>query len=335
MGPGESGAAVIVAVPDFLVDRLAPEIEKAAPGARTIGITADGALSESPEGLVAILRCFPNDRVRKAFGAPVIARLLREAPTLRWFQSHGVGVDGLLNAEIVASDVILTNGASLHTVPMAETVMALILAATKRLPEHAFDQQARRWRRLPKRELRGSTVGVVGLGRIGTEVGRLCAAFGARVIGLRRSPPDVLPPGVAQVVGLDELPALLAASDYVVLTLALNPTSVGLIGRRELGQMKRTAILVNVARGDVIDEAALIDALRARQVAYACLDTFQTEPLPTDSPLYDLPNVFVTPHNSASSPHMEERVIELFLENLGRLVRGENLLNVVDKRRGY
>jgi phosphoglycerate dehydrogenase-like enzyme len=250
-------------------------------------------------------------------------------------QSHGVGVDGLLNEELIESDLIVTNGAPLHTVPMAETVMALLLAATKRLPEHAADQQARRWRRLPKRELRGSTVGIIGLGRIGTEVARLCAAFGARVIGLRRTPQATPPPGVERVYGPDGLHDLLSASDYVVLTLSLNPTSRGLLGAAEIAAMQPTAILVNVARGDVVDEPALIEALRDERLAYACLDTFQREPLPSESPLYDLPNVLITPHNSASSPHMEERVIELFLDNLGRLVRGEELLNVVDKRRGY
>ncbi|MCC7372740.1 MAG: D-2-hydroxyacid dehydrogenase [Chloroflexi bacterium] len=324
-----------VIVPDFLVERLAPEIANVVPGAETVGISGDGEMQGSPVGAEVILRYFPNDRVLKAFGAPVIARLLREAPTLRWFQSHGVGVDGLLNEEIIASDLLLTNGASIHTVPMAEMTMALVLAATKRLPDHAFDQVERRWGRRPKRELRGSTVGIVGLGRIGEEVGRLCAAFGARVVGLRRTPTPEPPPGVERVYGPDGLDRLLAESDYVILALALNATSRGLLGRREIGLMKPTAILVNVARGDVVDEPALIDALREEQLGYACLDTFQKEPLPKDSPLYDLPNVFITPHNSASSPHMEARVIALFLDNLGRFVRGEPLLNVVDKQRGY
>jgi len=322
-------------VPDFLLERLTPEIARVMPGARTLGISAEGVLSEPPNGAIGILRYFPNDRVIGAFGAEVIARLLREAPTLRWLQSHGVGVDGLLNEEIVKSDLILCNGASLHTVPMAETTMALVLAATKRLPEHAFDQQGRRWVRLAKRELRGSTVGIVGMGRIGAEVGRLCAAFGARVLGLRRTPTAEPPPGVERVFDSDGLDQLLSESDYVILALALNPTSHGLIGRREIGLMKPTAILVNVSRGDVVDEAALIDMLRERPSAYACLDTFQKEPLPADSPLYELPNVFITPHNSASSPHMEERVIELFLQNLGRLARSMPMLNVVNKRRGY
>jgi phosphoglycerate dehydrogenase-like enzyme len=326
---------VIVIVPDFLIDRLTHPIARVLPGGRAIGISADGTLSHSAAGAVALLRYFPNDRVIGAFGAARIAELRREEPELRWVQSHGVGVDGLLNEELIESDLILTNGATLHTVPMAETVMALLLAATKRLPEHAADQQARRWRRLPKRELRGSTVGIIGLGRIGTEVARLCAAFGARVIGLRRTPQATPPPGVERVYGPDGLHDLLAASDYVVLTLSLNPTSRGLLGAAEIAAMQPTAVLVNVARGDVVDEPALIEALRDERLAYACLDTFQREPLPSESPLYDLPNVLITPHNSASSPHMEERVIELFLDNLGRLVRGEELLNVVDKRRGY
>ena len=328
-----TGPAVIV--PNFLLERLTPEIARIMPGARPLSISADGAMPEPPAGAVAVFRYFPAKQAPTAFGAPVIARLLRDAPSIRWFQTHGVGVDKLLNEEIINSDLLLTNGASLHTVPMAEMAMSLILAATKRLPEHAVDQQARRWVRLPKRELRGSTVGIVGMGRIGEEVGRMCAAFGARVLGLRRSPASEPPPGVERVFGMDGLDQLLAASDYVVLTLALNPTSRGLLGRREIGLMKPNAVLVNISRGDVVDESALIDALRERPDAYACLDTFQTEPLPTDSALYDLPNVFITPHNSASSPHMEERVIELFLDNLGRFARGEQLLNVVDKRRGY
>jgi len=324
-----------VVVPDFLVERLAPRVREIAPDAATIGIGADGRTSEDPTGAIGLLRYFPNDRVIGAFGGTRIAELVAEAPTLRWVQSHGAGVDGLITPALIESDVALTNAAPIHTVPMAETVMALILAATKRLPEHAWDQRERTWRRLPKRELRGSTVGVVGIGKIGAEVARLCAAFGARVVGLRRTPPAELPPGVARVYGPDGLHALLAESDYVVLALALNPTSRGLIGARELALLKEDAVLVNVARGDVIDEVALIDGLRAGRPAFACLDTFQTEPLPPSSPLYELPNVLITPHNSASSPHMEERVIELFLDNLGRLVRGEPLLNVVDKRRGY
>jgi len=324
-----------VIVPDFLVERLAPAIREIAPEATAVGIDAEGRTSEDPAGAVGLLRYFPNDRVIGAFGGARIAALLLEAPTLRWVQTHGAGVDGLLSPELIESDALLTNAAPIHAVPMAETVMALILAATKRLPEHARDQQRRTWRRLPKRELRGSTVGIIGIGRIGSEVGRLCSAFGARVLGLRRTPPPEPPPGVEQVLGQEGLDTLLAESDYVALTLALNPTSRGLLGARELALMKEGAVLVNVARGDVIDEAALVEGLRAGRPAFACLDTFRQEPLPADSPLYDLPNVLITPHNSASSPHMEERVVALFLDNLGRLVRGEPLLNVIDKHRGY
>lgn len=327
-----SGAVII---PNFLMERLTPEVARVLPGARTLSMSADGSMTDSPAGAVVVFRYFPARQAPTAFGAPVIARLLREAPTIRWFQTHGVGVDKLLNEDVVNSDLILTNGAALHTVPMAEMAMSLILAATKRLPEHAVDQQARRWVRLAKRELRGSTVGIIGMGRIGEEIGRMCAAFGARVLGLRRSPTAEPPTGVERVFGPDGLDQLLTESDYVILTLALNSTSKGLLGRREIGLMKPTAVLVNISRGDVVDEAALIDALRERPDAYACLDTFQTEPLPASSPLYDLPNVFITPHNSASSPHMEERVIELFLDNLGRFARGEELVSVVDKRRGY
>jgi phosphoglycerate dehydrogenase-like enzyme len=326
---------VKVIVPDFLAERLAREISSVIPSVITIGITADGRTTDDPTGAIALLRYFPNDRVVGAFGAARIAELLREAPTLRWVQSHGAGVDDLLSPELVESDVILTNAAPIHTIPMAETVLALMLAAAKRLPEHVRDQAGRTWRRLPKSELHASTLGIVGFGRIGAEVGRLCAAFGMRVLGVRRTAVSDPPPGVERVSGLDGLPALLAESDYVALTLSLNPTSHRLIGARELALMKPTACLINVARGDVVDEAALITALSSGRLAFACLDTFQREPLPPGSPLYDLPNVLITPHNSASSPHMEQRVVDLFLHNLQRLHQGRPLLNVVDKRRGY
>lgn len=328
-------AVTKVLVPDFLVERLTPRVAEIMPSATAVGIDAAGRVDGGPAGAVALLRYFPNDRVIGAFGAARIAELLQEAPTLRWVQSHGAGVDGLLSPGLVESEVVLTNAAPIHAVPMAETVLALMLAAAKRLPEHVLDQERRAWRRLPKGELRGSTVGIVGFGRIGAEVARRSSAFGMRVIGLRRAAMADPPPGVERVDGSEGLPALLAESDYLALTLSLNPTSRGLLGAPELALMKPTACLINVARGDVVNEAALVAALRAGRPAFACLDAFRQEPLPSDSPLYHLPNVLITPHNSASSPHMEERVVELFLDNLARFAGGRPLLNVVDKQRGY
>lgn len=335
MGVAATARAPRVIVPNELVTALAPRIAAAVPGADTVGIGADGLLAGDAAGAIALLRYFPYDRYACAFGAARVASLVAELPTLRLLQSHSAGVDGLLSPAFVASDCVLCNAAPLHSGPMAEVVLALMLAAAKRIPFHVRNQATHTWQRTAKLEMRGSAVGIVGFGRIGARVGELCAAFGMRVLGMRQTAMDTPPPGVERVVGREGLDALLVESDWVVLTLPLTPASRGLLGARELALLKPSACLVNVARGQVVDEAVLTQRLRGGQLAYACLDTFVEEPLPRSHPLWDLPNVLVTPHNSASSPHMEARVLDLFIDNLGRLARGEPLRNVVDKTRGH
>lgn len=335
MNSGPASPLLRVVVPVTLVDSLAPRIAALAPGAQTVGIDASGTLAGDARGTIALLRYFPYDRYKGAFGARRIAELLAELPGLRLLQSHSAGVDGLLSPELVASDCALCNAAPLHSGPMAEVVMALMLAAAKRIPFHVRNQLTHTWQRTAKDELRGSTAGIVGFGRIGATVGQLCAAFGMRVLGLRQAAMPRSPPGVERVVGPEGLDALLAEADWIVLTLPLTPASRGLIGAREMALMRPGACLINVARGEIVDEAALTEHLQQGRLAFACLDAFVEEPLPAPSPLWDLPNVLVTPHNSASSPHMERRVIELFLENLRRLVHGEALLNRIDKARGH
>lgn len=322
-----------VVVPSELVDQLAPRVQAVLPGARLVGIDAAGRLNSDPGQGLALLRYFPYDRYKGAFGAERLAELVGQHG-LRLVQSHSAGVDGLLSPALAASNCVLCNAAPLHSGPMAEVVMALMLAAAKRIPVHVRNQSAHVWQRVAKDELRGSVVGIVGFGRIGARVGELCAAFGMRVLGMRQAAMDTPPPGIERVYGRDGLDQMLAQSDWVVLTLPLTPASRGLLGARELALMKPGACLINVARGEVVDEAALTARLQAGQLGFACLDTFQTEPLPDGNPLWDLPNVLVTPHNSASSPHMERRVIELFLDNLRRLASGEPLLNVVDQDAG-
>ncbi len=208
-----------------------------------------------------------------------------------------------------------------------------MLAVVKRLPEFFAQQGERRWHKLGLRELRGLTVGIIGLGDIGGEIARLCRAFGMRVLGLRRHPRPY--EHADEVLGPDRLHDLLAHSDFVVITCPLTEETRGLIGRAELAAMNPDAWLINVARGAIVDEEALLEALRERKIGGACLDVFTEEPLPEDSPFWDLPNVIITPHNSWSSPHIQEREVDLFLDNLRRYVAGEPLLNVVDKQVGY
>lgn len=324
-----SGPSVIV--PDFVASAVADDVARAYPNASVVGIAANGKLERPAPGAVALFTYFPNDRYAKAFKGERIDTLLDEYPTLRLIQSHSVGIDGLLTRRLIESPAELCNAAPLHTRPMAETALALMLAAAKRIPFHVRNQVRHVWQRTPKTELRGSTLTIVGLGRIGADLATLCAALGMRVVGVRRSTHLPVPPGVDRVVGPDELDAALADADFVVLALPLVPATTRLIGRRQLEAMKPTACLINVSRGAVVDEGALVERLTAGALAFACLDTFAVEPLPSDHPLWDLPNVLVTPHNSASSQHMEARVIALFLDNLGRLARAEPLLNRIDK----
>lgn len=328
----DSGPARVI-VPTEHMSALAPRMARAWPGAQAVGIDGDGVLHGDATGAVAMLRYFPYDRYAKVFGGERIAELVTALPTLRLLQLHSAGVDGLVTPAFVASGCVLCNAAPLHSGPMAEMVMALVLAAAKRLPFHVRHQVAHTWQRTAKLELAGSTAGIVGFGKIGSRVGQLCAAFGMRVLGMRQSAMSAPPAGIERVSGPEGLPALLAESDWVLLTLPLTASSRGLIGARELDTMRPSACLVNVARGEVVDQAALTARLVDGRLAYACLDTFVTEPLPAGDPLWGLPNVLVTPHNSASSQHMEPRVLELFIDNLGRLARGEPLLNLVDKHR--
>jgi len=183
-------------------------------------------------------------------------------------------------------------------------------------------------------ELCGKTLGIVGLGGIGSEVAKRAKAFGMRVIATRRRP-DRRSEFADEVRGADELGWLLGESDFVAVCSALTHETRHLIGAEELKRMKATAYLINIGRGGLVDEGALVAALRGGEIAGAGLDVFEREPLPSESPLWEMPNVMITPHDAGSSPRSHERLMEVFLENLRRYVAGEPLLNVVDKRAGY
>ncbi len=313
-------------LPDHLVAHLSEPVCRIAPDCQIVPIGPDGEVAESLEGADVLF-------LRWGLSPEATRRLIVCIPHLRWVHTISAGVDHLLFPELRESETILTNASGVFNVPIAETVLAYMLAVVKRLPEFLAQQREHRWEKLPLRELRGLTVGIVGLGDIGSEVARLCRAFGMRVLGLRRRPAssdaadEVFPP--------EQLHNLLSQSDFVVVALPLTEETRGIIGREALAAMKPDAWLINIARGALVDEEALVEALREGRIGGACLDVFAEEPLPEDSPLWDMPNVIITPHNSWSSPYIEEREIELFLENLRRYVAGEPLRNVVDKRAGY
>jgi len=262
----------------------------------------------------------------------VIAR----APKLKWIQGMLAGVDYFLDKEIVRSPVIVTNTSGIHATPVSEAALEMMLMLAKHAPVFFQQKQQRKWQRFLPELLHSKTAGIVGLGNIGKEVARLSKAFGMRVLATRRS---VRRAGQARNVDKllpkEDLPELLSESDFVVLTLPFTTETNKMIGERELKTMKPTAFLINVGRGETVDEEALIRALEERWIAGAGLDTYVTEPLPESSKLWELPNVFISPHVSGMLKNYDIVANQLFCENLRRYLNGKKLLNVVNKKRGY
>lgn len=261
----------------------------------------------------------------------------RKAKNLRWIQATGAGVDRLLFPELVESNVILTNASGVHPISIAEHTFAFILAITRGLIKSFEGKRLKVWfhNEVSIDELYGKTIGIIGYGKIGQGIARLAKGFGMRVIGLKRDPgkevevkPDVL-------LGKESLDMLLKESDIVVIIVPLTKETYNLIGARELNLMKPTSILINVARGKVVDESALIKALRERRILSAGLDVFETEPLPPDSELWDLDNVVITPHIAGLNPYYTDRLLEIFIKNLQTYPDVSKMINVVDKRLGY
>jgi phosphoglycerate dehydrogenase-like enzyme len=288
-----------------------------------------------------VVRAIADAEVYLGFGIP--RALLLAAPQLRWVHSAAAGVGSALYPEMVASDVVLTNSAGVHAIPIAEYVVAGVLFFTRGL-DIARDQQLRRvWDKQlfvaadsPLREIDGMAILVVGAGGIGGEVARRFAAFGARCVGVRRRPALGAPLGFQRVVGPREIDDELRRADAVVLTAPLTDETRGLLTGERLDLLPKHAIVVNVARGALLDEAALAARLASGQLRGAVLDVFQEEPLAAQSPLWQLRAALVTPHVSPVSPgRFWERELDLFLENWRRYLCGERLRNVVDKRAGY
>lgn len=269
-------------------------------------------------------------------GWPRMPRACMERATrLRWVQSLSAGIDRL-DRDTFAG-ITITNASGVAAVAMAEYVIGAMLLFAKGFPTFMRRQQAREWdRRTQARELAGATCGIVGMGAIGGETARRAKAMEMRVVATRRSPdPRPTDQFADELMLTAELPRLLEQSDYVVLAAPLTPETRGMIGRDELAAMRRSAVLVNVGRGPLVDERALIEALQDGTIAGAALDVFEREPLAADSPLWELENVFITPHVSAGSQRYDERAADLVAENLRRYLAGESLHNVVDIGRGY
>ncbi len=265
--------------------------------------------------------------------------LFPRARNLRWFQQWGAGADWLLRQpEAVELDFVLTNASGVHTIPISEHILAFLLAFGRGFHRAMRAQVRREWFSYKQQraifELVGKTMLLVGVGAIGGRTAELATALGMRVLGVRRDPTASVP-GVEAMFDPDQLLDLLPEADFVVLTVPLTHETQGMIGERELRAMKPAAYMINIGRGGIVREDVLIRALREGWIAGAGLDVFETEPLPEDSPLWEMENVIITAHYAGATPCYTERAMGIFLDNLQRYRSGEPLRNVVDKRIGY
>jgi phosphoglycerate dehydrogenase-like enzyme len=320
-GAGDGLCRVAVLARLGLEERHVAQIEAVDPGVRVVRVTDRAAwLAEAPDAEVILgFRPLRDGALR--------------ARRLRWVHALGAGVENL-SQDVAGTEIIVTNN-HVHGDAIAEHVFGMVLAHTRELRRVFAYQADRHWahRDLTGRGLAGRTMGILGLGTIGAQVAGRAAAFKMRVWGTKRTPGTV--PGVARVLPPDGLDEVLRASDVLVLTLPLTPDTRGLLGRREIALLPPGAFVVNVGRGGLVDEAALIDALRDGRLGGAGLDVFEEEPLPETSPLWALPTVIITPHVSGDFPGYLDRIVPLFCDNLRRYLAGAPLASVVDPARGY
>ena len=315
-----------IVVPDFVLDHVQRQACTWLDRCEFVTVDRAGVLDGNPAGAEVVMLPWgiPQSQVKR----------LLQLPSVRWVHTVTAGIDHALAALPDAHDVRLTNARGVFDVPIAEMVMAYILSAVKRLSDFRAQQTDHTWTLLRLRELRGLTLGIVGLGSIGKEIARRARALGMRVMATRRHPekPTDL---VNEVLGPQDLHVLLEAAHFVVIAAPLTEETRGMIGEGQLRRMRDEAWLINIARGEIVDQSALIRALEAGWIAGAALDVFEEEPLPSDSPLWDMPNVVVTPHNSWSTPYLKQREAALFLDNLARYLRDAPLRNTIDPARGY
>ncbi len=339
-GSGPDGVPAAIGLSPILSARYREKdlerIAAAAPGSRLVSVSLEGLADGDLDDVEVLLRGpLPTN---------VFDRILARSPRLMWVHSATAGVERVLTPAALERGLAITNARGVFSDPIAEYVLMMILSVSRRLPLLLELQREKTWQPLEGREMADVTVGVVGLGSIGRRVAELALTMGSRVIAIRRHVDrdgpatdhhadeltalmDMLPP--------EGLPELMAQSDFIVLALPLTPETTDLFNAQLLTQAKQGAWLINIARGALVDERALIRAVRDGRLGGAVLDAFREEPLPADSELYSTPNVIVTPHTSWSSGRVLDRSIDLFCENLERFRRGERLANLVDPTAGY
>ncbi len=300
-----------------------------------------------PERMEQLRAAFPNVRFERLPGGPPwsdtvrdanamlfaglkkpqLDDLLQAAQGIEWIHTGSAGFDWVMVPEVERRGIVVTRSMDVMSIPIAEFVLTAMLHHAKHVP-HLMDAQARRsWEPPMHQELRGKTVLIVGVGSIGRRVAGLCRAFGMRTIGIKRDGAEH--PSVDLMRTPDQVDEVLPEADHVVLCAPATPETRGMFDARRFALMKESAYLINVARGSLIDDDALHEALRSGTIAGACLDAYDEEPLPEDSPLWTAPNLFASPHASYRTPEIRDRVIEEFSANLRRRMRGEALVGTM------
>lgn len=263
-------------------------------------------------------------------------RLRQNAPRLRWVQATSAGIgEFVARLGLAGSAILFTTAAGVHTVPLSEFAVMSLLYFVKDVPFLLREQAAHRWQRYTARQLAGARLLLVGLGQVGRGIARSCAALGVEVWGMRRTATPDRPEGVSRIVTRAELRGALAEVDALVLACPITAETRGLIGRAEIACLPPRAVIVNVARGGVIDQAAMTEALRDGRLAGAALDVAEVEPLPPDDPLWSLPNVIISPHSASTVAEENGRITDIFVKNLRRFLDGAPMLNRFEAARGY
>jgi D-3-phosphoglycerate dehydrogenase len=253
---------------------------------------------------------------------------------LRWIQSSAAGLDHCLTPEVIASSIPVTSASGLFADQVAEQTLALLLGLLRGLPTFFRAQQKREFIRRPTRDLHGATVGIVGFGGNGRRLAEVLAPYRCRILATDAFPREK-PEHVEAIWPAERLPDLLSAAEIVILCVPLNALTQGMIGQTEFAHMRPGSIMINVARGPVIVESELVAALESHHLWGAGLDVTEVEPLPTTSPLWDLPNVIITPHVGAQAARRADDTTDLLCENLRRFLANEPLMNLVDKQLGF
>jgi len=257
-------------------------------------------------------------------------------PKLRWIQISTVGAERFLFPELLNSPVALCCAKGMHKFQMTELLFGTMLAVSRKLFSYYDLQKKKEWTTSLVKEsdvVNGRTLGIIGVGSIGTQMAKVAKSFGMYVIGTKRTPTSI--EWVDEMLPPSRLDVLLSRSDHIVLVVPLTPDTTNMIGEREFSLMKSTAVFYNLGRGASIDEKALIRSLRTKKIRAAVLDVFDAEPLPKESPLWTLPNVFVTPHVGGPIPHYKGLLTAIFIENLKRFLEGKDFATAVDKSKGY